>query len=193
MLLAAPSAVGGVVGRQALVRLILDFEPGQILGLHKNEVLGQLLTSHGRHAVAISSLPPGVTMPRSHPVEHLFARLAEIRPYGGGLVEINSHLPGLGFFPGGDGPGKAPGSRLRPPMPVGGIRVLGNNFQCTANHPGLLGTVTIACILHPSFRGPNLRRRSFGGLTGAAAEETLVRKALRCSEIPAPPVGPDHG
>ncbi len=35
-------------------------------------------------------------MPQSHPVEQLFARLAEIRPYGGGMVEINSHLPGLG-------------------------------------------------------------------------------------------------
>jgi hypothetical protein len=58
---------------------------------------------------------------------------------------------------------------------------------------GLSGAVTIACILHPSFRGPNLHRRSFAGLTGAAAEEALVRKGLRCSEIPALSVGSVHG
>lgn len=61
-----------------------------------------------------------------------------------------------------------------------------------AEFPGLPGAVTIVCILHPSFRGPNLRRRSFAGLIGSAAEEALVRKGLRCSEISALPDGPAH-
>ena len=51
-----------------------------------------------------------------------------------------------------------------------------------AMFPGFSGAVTIVCLLHPSYRGPNLRRRTFAGLTGAAAEEALVRKGLRCSE-----------
>ena len=74
-------------------------------------------------------------MAPSHPVEQLFAHLADIRPHGGGMVEIEHHLPGLGFFPGGDGLWKAPGCRERPPLPPGGIMVLGNTFQCMANHP----------------------------------------------------------
>ena len=53
----------------------------------------------------------------------------------GRMAEIEHHLPGLGFFPGGDGLWKAPGCRERPPLPPGGIMVLGNTFQCMANHP----------------------------------------------------------
>lgn len=242
-------------------------------------------------------------MDHPHPVEQLFEHLQDLRPFVGGMVEIYQHLPGLGFFPGGDGLWKAPGQQSRPPMPIGGIMVLGNNFQCEANYPALLETgeenrqkdatwrgllnflatvhippskcfftnaypalvegddpkrtvrgmsdpeflkrcrafflrqlalvqpriilalgtkvptflaplaeqtrhwdrattwadidrmdgcfakdvlftsqtppVSIACLLHPSFRGPNLRRRKFRNLTGAAAEVALVADALR--------------
>lgn len=242
-------------------------------------------------------------MDQPHAVEQLFEHLRDIRPYVGGMVEIQQHLPGLGFFPGGDGLWKAPGQRNRPSMPAGGIMVLGNNFQCEANYtallkteeedrqkdatwrgllsflttvhinpahcfftnaymglvegedptrtvrgmtdpeflrrcrgfflrqlavvqprlilalgtkvpsflaplseqtrhwsgaktwaeidqkdgslaqevafPGLTNPISIACLLHPSFRGPNLHRRKFRGLTGAAAEEALVLEAIR--------------
>jgi uracil-DNA glycosylase len=246
-------------------------------------------------------------MEHPHTVEQLFERLHVIRPYVGGMVEIQQHLPGLGFFPGGDGLWKAPGQRTSPPMAVGGIMVLGNNFQCSANYPALLAmgeedrqkdatwrnllsflaivgidpagcfftnaymglvagddptrtapgmsdpgflqrcrtfflhqmailqprlilalgtkvpaflapltqqtlhwrgaktwadidhacggfvqdarfqgiprSIPIACLLHPSFRGPNLRRRRFRDLTGASAEEALVREALQIAGI----------
>ena len=65
-----------------------------------------------------------------HPIETLFLQLKNVRPYGEGMVEIHKPISGLGFFPGGDGLWKDPGSTLRPPMPVGGLMVLGNNFQC---------------------------------------------------------------
>mgnify|MGYP000919563913 CR=1 FL=1 len=233
-----------------------------------------------------------------HPVDLLFDHLHLVRPYIGGMVEIPERLPWLAFFHGGDGLWKATGSTARPPAPLGGVMVLGNNFQCVANFqalkekgeedlrkdatwrsllallqtvdlhpsrcfftnafmglvdgddptrsvpgmrdagfvnrcrsflliqlqtlqpkvilalgskvpaflaplsddlghwcnarrwseidrndagvtvgvelPGLDHPVSIACLLHPSFRGPNLRRRSFGGLTEAAAEDSKL-------------------
>ena len=66
-----------------------------------------------------------------HPIETLFQQLEKVRPYGDGMVEIRPPIPGLGFFPGGDGLWKDQGSTVRPPLPVGGLMVLGNNFQCT--------------------------------------------------------------
>lgn len=244
-------------------------------------------------------------MDQTHAVDQLFDQLPNVRPYVGGMVEIEQHLSGLAFFPGGDGLWKAPGDSRRPPMPVGGIMVLGNNFQCSDNYPSLLlagaedrqkdatwrnliqflavvgidpancfftnaymglvegddptrtapgmnnpgflqrcrtfflyqltilqpriilalGTkvpaflgplssqtihwiqartwaeidrndgglvleaaflglsrkIAIACLLHPSFRGPNLHRRRFRDLTGSAAEEALVLELLRFS------------
>lgn len=59
-----------------------------------------------------------------HPVKHLFQRLPEVRPYGGGMVEIPQHLPGLAFFPGGDGLCKEAGSTVRPDLPIGDVMVL---------------------------------------------------------------------
>jgi len=53
-------------------------------------------------------------MAQSHPIEQLLAHLPDSRPHGGGMVEIDHHLPGLGFFPGGDGLWKVPGRRRGP-------------------------------------------------------------------------------
>lgn len=243
----------------------------------------------------------------THPIETLFERLHEIRPYVGGMIEISTHFVGLGFFPGGDGLWKEPESTSRPQLPLGGVMVLGNNFQCTANYdaicragsedrqrdatwrnllhflgqvdispsrcfftnaymglvagcdstrtvpgmrdagflercrafflqqvrliqpsvilalgtkvppflaplsaetrvwcnattwaqidrndgglvrgaqfPGLNTSVNIACLLHPSFRGPNLHRRQFGAHLGAAAERAIVAAALKGNDI----------
>ena len=69
-----------------------------------------------------------------HPVEHLFEGLATVEPYPKGVVPVPQKLPGTAFFPGGTGlwhpdPGGAP-----PPMPVGGIMVLGHDFYSEAGY-----------------------------------------------------------
>jgi hypothetical protein len=243
----------------------------------------------------------------SHPIEGLFTSLQQVRPYIGGMVEVPRPLSGLGFFPGGDGLWKPEGVIQRPPLPVGGIMILGNNFQCEANFealakadtedrhrdatwrnliallgaeriepiqcfftnafmglvegsdamatvpamrdagfvgrcrafleeqlrllqprlvlalgtkvpaflaplssgtrrwerartwteidrqdgalvtsaelPGLGQPAVIACLLHPSFRGPNLRLRKFQGHAGAQAERELIQAALRAAGL----------
>lgn len=78
-------------------------------------------------------------MELTHPVERLFDQLHIVRPYVGGMVEIPDRLPGLAFCPGGHGLWKAPGIVEKPPAPIGGVMVLGNNFQCVANSQSLLG------------------------------------------------------
>lgn len=243
----------------------------------------------------------------SHPIDGLFAALKQVRPYEGGMVEVPRPLPGCGFFPGGDGLWKPEGATQRPPLPVGGIMILGNNFQCEANFaalalagtedrqrdatwrnlltllategidpaqcfftnafmglvegsdamatvpamrnpgfvgrcraflaeqlrllqprlvlvlgtkvpdflaplspatrhwegarswsaidrqdgalatgatlPGLAEPAVIACLLHPSFRGPNLRFRRFRGHEGAQAEHSLLNAALQAAGL----------
>jgi len=46
-----------------------------------------------------------------------------------------------------------------------------------------LSSTSVACLTHPSLRGPNIRHRLFGRLTGAAAEAAMVQEALTRSGI----------
>lgn len=79
------------------------------------------------------SAQPVFTIPErgdGHPVERLFAVLPMVAPYPTGVVPVPDHIPGLAFFPGGAGLwGAEPGQPL-PPMPVGGVLILGHNFHC---------------------------------------------------------------
>ncbi|GEM_PF-555208 len=72
-------------------------------------------------------------MSTPHQVNELFQGLLQIGPYGEGMVAVPSRLPGLAFFPGGDGLWKERRSSSRSELPVGKIMVIGNNFQCTSN------------------------------------------------------------
>lgn len=70
-------------------------------------------------------------MSELHPVEYLFKRMGElVTDYPEGKVtRISERMGGTAFFPGGYGLwGTQPNEPL-PPMPVGGVMVLGHNFD----------------------------------------------------------------
>jgi hypothetical protein len=63
-----------------------------------------------------------------HPVESFFGRLASLSSYPDGVVPMSARLEGIHFFPGGAGlAGVVPGQPL-PPLPRGGVMVVGHNF-----------------------------------------------------------------
>jgi len=67
-----------------------------------------------------------------HAVEYLFTLLDDFGSYPEGVVKPADRLAGTAFFPGGAGLfGAAPGKPL-PPMPDGGILVVGYNFDSEA-------------------------------------------------------------
>lgn len=64
-----------------------------------------------------------------HPIEDLFRHLApDVEPYPEGVVRPDGHIPGTAFFPGGSGLWM-PNGLTRPPMPTGGVMVLGHDFH----------------------------------------------------------------
>lgn len=75
-------------------------------------------------------------------IERLRERIAELeserafngRSYPEGLTGFPGVLTGQGFFPGGDGLWRTiPSSTDKPPFPIGGITILGNDFGCEDN------------------------------------------------------------
>ncbi|MGZ3665075.1 MAG: uracil-DNA glycosylase family protein [Ktedonobacterales bacterium] len=70
-------------------------------------------------------------MSEEHPIEHLFMLLDQVvAPYPAGVVPLWARIGGTAFFPGGAGLwGTVPHQPL-PPMPIGGVMVLGHNFDC---------------------------------------------------------------
>ena len=52
-------------------------------------------------------------------------------------------------------------------------------FVPRAIFPGMPHPVSIVCLLHPSFRGPNLHRRAFRTHRGGDAEMALIREAMQ--------------
>jgi uracil-DNA glycosylase len=68
-----------------------------------------------------------------HPVEHLFARLEEkFTSYPPGVVRVPKVIPGTAFFPGGYGLWGTEAGEPLPPLPKGGVMVLGHNFDSEA-------------------------------------------------------------
>ncbi len=61
-----------------------------------------------------------------HPVDHLFSRLQDL-DYPDGLVAVPKMMRGTAFFPGGYGVWREVGGHL-PPMPLGEVMVLGQDF-----------------------------------------------------------------
>jgi len=64
----------------------------------------------------------------THAVDELFDSLSMVEPYPAGVVAVPMRLPGTGFFPGGSGLWQE-GSDVLPPLPIGGIMVLGHNLD----------------------------------------------------------------
>jgi uracil-DNA glycosylase len=68
-------------------------------------------------------------MAEKHPVERLFELLSIFGEYPDGVVPLHGRITGTAFFPGSAGLwGTHAGAGL-PPMPVGGVMVLGHNFD----------------------------------------------------------------
>ena len=64
-----------------------------------------------------------------HPIESLFAAMETVAPYPDGVIPVPGRIPGIAFFPGGAGLWDVrPGTPL-PPMPMGGVMVLGHDFH----------------------------------------------------------------
>jgi hypothetical protein len=73
-----------------------------------------------------------VTTQSTHPIDCLFSEMHLVEPYPDGVVEVPDCIPGVAFFPGGAGLwGAEPGEPL-PPMPTGGVMVLGHDFHSEA-------------------------------------------------------------
>jgi hypothetical protein len=67
-----------------------------------------------------------------HPIDDLFATMAQVAPYPRGVVEAPERIPGISFFPGGPGLWGVKADLPLPAMPVGGIMVLGHNYDSEA-------------------------------------------------------------
>lgn len=70
-------------------------------------------------------------MNESHPMKMLFDQLTSLRPYPAGVVAMPEMLPGIAFFPGGAGLWDVSPGSVWPPVPEGGVMVLGHNFGST--------------------------------------------------------------
>lgn len=69
----------------------------------------------------------------------LFGRLSGIvEPYPAGVVPVPERLPGTAFFPGGTGLWM-PDVAGMPPMPTGGVMVLGHDFYSEAGYRRFVG------------------------------------------------------
>ena len=77
-----------------------------------------------------------------------------MRPYVGGMLEVSNPVPGIGFFPGGDGLWKAVDARNRPPLPRDRIMVVGNNFQCADRWKQICNAGTEDIHTDPTWRTP---------------------------------------
>lgn len=64
--------------------------------------------------------------PPLHPIETLYQLLDIFGPHHAGVVPITKHIGGTAFFPGGSGLwGTQPGAPF-PPMPIGGVMIVGH-------------------------------------------------------------------
>lgn len=74
------------------------------------------------------------------PLSDLFAELAGVAPYPKGVVEVPERVPGTTFFPGGSGLWRVDPDL--PAQPVGGVMVLGHNYDSEAGFARTFGRGT---------------------------------------------------
>ena len=64
-----------------------------------------------------------------HEVNYLFELHDQLSSYPKGVIRISKRIPGTAFFPGGYGLWNTQPNEPLPPMPIGGIMVVGHNFD----------------------------------------------------------------
>ena len=75
-----------------------------------------------------------------HPMKEIIALLSHVAPYPAGVIEVPHRIARTSFFPGGYGLWNTDADKALPPMPVGGIMVLGHDFHCEAGYRRVLKT-----------------------------------------------------
>src|SRR3954451_23113481 len=71
-------------------------------------------------------------MSEQHSVEGLFEMVNRFGDYPAGVVPMSGRISGTAFFPGGSGLWATHAGQPLPPMPIGGVLVLGHNFDSEA-------------------------------------------------------------
>ncbi len=69
-----------------------------------------------------------------HPAEALWARHHPPAGYPAGVIAVPEPISGLAFFPGGFGLWGMAAQRPLPPLPAGGVMVLGHDFHSEAGY-----------------------------------------------------------
>ena len=64
-----------------------------------------------------------------HEVNYLFGLHDQLRSYPEGVIRISKRIPGTAFFPGGYGLWNTQRDQPLPPMPIGGVMIVGHNFD----------------------------------------------------------------
>jgi uracil-DNA glycosylase len=68
-----------------------------------------------------------------HAVNYLFELHDDFRSYPKGVIRISERISGTAFFPGGYGLWNTQRDKPLPPMPIGGVMVVGHNFDSEAS------------------------------------------------------------
>jgi uracil-DNA glycosylase len=68
-----------------------------------------------------------------HEVNYLFELHDQLRSYPKGVIRISKRISGTAFFPGGYGLWNTQPDKPLPPMPIGGVMVVGHNFDSEAS------------------------------------------------------------
>ena len=71
-------------------------------------------------------------MQESHLIDLLFNKLKDISPYPDGVIPVPKRLEGAGFFPSSAGLWGIKPNDLLPPMPIGGVMILGHDWGTEA-------------------------------------------------------------
>lgn len=64
-----------------------------------------------------------------HEAERLWNELSNVEPYPEGVLAVPEPIIGTAFFPGGFGLWNPVATKPLPPMPKGGVMVLGQDFH----------------------------------------------------------------
>ena len=69
-----------------------------------------------------------------HPVHELCKLLPLLKPYPAGMAPVLTRIEGTAFFPGGWGLWDTSPNVPLPPMPVGGIMVVGQDYHTVSGY-----------------------------------------------------------
>lgn len=126
---------------------------------------------------------PNRTFPDKHPVRDLFEEAQDVKPYPAGVVEVPKQIPASNFFPGGAGIwcGDAP---CVPPLPIGGVMILGQDFHTLSGYEEVLAQTfarhTVVVSVHLYIRTIAKKERClFAGSHLRTVSTTVAPKAAR--------------